>query len=146
MNLQYEQIACELINHSLKPSHQRIKIYEYLASHFVHPNADQVYDCLKKGMPTLSRSTVYSTLKAFVNAGLLRDITIEENEIRYEFNLQDHGHFKCSQCGAIYDFDIDLNGFKSNHLSDFKITNRNVYFQGICKKCLDGLTEASELR
>lgn len=141
MNLRYEQIACELINHSLKPSHQRVKIYEYLASHLVHPNADQVYDFLKREMPTLSRSTVYSTLKAFVKAGLLREITIEENEIRYEFKLRDHGHFKCGQCGAIFDFDIDLKDFASNHLGGFKITNRNVYFQGICKQCLDTLTE-----
>ncbi|MCE5197000.1 MAG: transcriptional repressor [Negativicutes bacterium] len=144
MNLPYEQIASELVRHSLKPSHQRVKIYEYLAQHFVHPNADQVYDALKKEMPTLSRSTVYSTLKAFVQAGLLREITIEENEIRYEFNLQDHGHFKCRQCGGIYDFAIDLQGFASDHLSGFQITNRNVYFQGICKACLAASSQAKQ--
>jgi len=144
MNLPYEQIATELLKHSLKPSHQRVKIYEYLALHFVHPNADQVYDSLKKEMPTLSRSTVYSTLKAFVQADLLREITIEENEIRYEFNLQDHGHFKCRQCGEIYDFAIDLQGFTSDYLNGFQIMNRNVYFQGICKACFAALPKTKQ--
>lgn len=125
-----------LIKNKIKPSYQRIRIYEYLSLHFTHPTADMIFDDLKDEIPTLSKSTVYTTLKAFVSAKLIREITIEDNEVRYEFNLNDHGHFKCEECGTIYDFDIEVSNFKTAYLNDFKINDKNVYFKGICKKCL----------
>ena len=121
----------------LKSSHQRIKILEYLATHPCHPTAENVLYVMKAEMPTLSKSTVYKTLKAFVETGILREITIEDNEIRYEYNLKDHGHFKCTDCGEVYDFRYSFVVDEIIGLNGFKITDRNVYFKGICKKCLN---------
>jgi len=121
----------------LRPSHQRIKILEYLANNPCHPTADQVLSAMKKELPTLSKSTVYKTLNAFVEAQMLREITIEDNEIRYEYNLVDHGHFKCERCGRIYDFKMDFGVLQSDDLQGFWITDRNVYFKGVCKSCLN---------
>jgi len=137
MNFEIERPSEILIKSKIKPSHQRIKIYEYLASHFTHPTADKIFYELKKEMPTLSRSTIYSTLKVFVAAKLIREITIEDNEIRYEFNIQNHGHFKCEKCDTIYDFNINIDDFISDELNGFQINDKNVYFKGICKKCLE---------
>jgi Fur family peroxide stress response transcriptional regulator len=93
-----------LMQNDMRVSHQRIKILQYLASNFCHPTADKILLEMKKEMPTLSKSTVYKTLNAFVEAKILREITIEDNQIRYEYNIKDHGHFKCEKCGSIYDF------------------------------------------
>ena len=67
---------------------------------------------------------------------MLRERTIEDNEIRYEYNLMDHGHFKCEKCGSVYDFNIDFGILQSDEIDDFKITDKNVYFKGVCKSCL----------
>jgi Fur family peroxide stress response transcriptional regulator len=137
MGITEENFSELLIKNGLKSSHQRIKILEYLATHPCHPTAEKVLTEMKKELPTLSKSTVYKTLNSFVEANLLREITIEDNEIRYEYNLIDHGHFKCEICGTVYDFDFDTKILKTDNLNGFLIKEKNVYFKGRCKNCLD---------
>jgi len=120
----------------LRISHQRIKILQYLSADPCHPTADKILNEMKKDMPTLSKSTVYKTLNAFVDANILKEITIEDNQIRYEYNLIDHGHFKCTKCGDIYDFEIDIDSIKYKDLAGCRIIDKNVYFKGICYSCL----------
>lgn len=122
---------------NIKPSYQRIKILEYLASHPCHPYADKIFYEMQKEIPTISKSTVYSTLKTFVDAGILREITIEDTKVRYEYNLKNHGHFKCEVCGNIYDFNIEFDNIHSDGLEGFKINEKDVFFKGICSKCLN---------
>jgi Fur family peroxide stress response transcriptional regulator len=75
-------------------------------------------------------------LRVLVQAGLVRVITIEDNETRYDIDVRDHGHFKCESCGKIYDFNIDMNSLIVKDLNNFKIDDKNVYFKGICPQCL----------
>lgn len=132
-----ETITEKLKEKNIKPSQQRIKILEYLAAHPCHPTVDHIYSVLHPEMPSLSKSTVYNTLKAFIDAQLVREITIEENEVRYDYNTENHGHFKCEECGTVYDFDIDVFDVDAPNLKNFSITEKNVYFKGICEKCLN---------
>ncbi len=92
----------------------------------------------EKELPTLSKSTIYKTLNAFVKAKTLIEIeiTIENNEVRYEYNLMDHEHFKCEKYGIVYDFKVDLDFLQSDELGGFKINDKNICFKGICKCCL----------
>jgi len=132
----FENFYDRLNEKGLKPSHQRIKILEYLANNLCHPTADKILSEMKKEIPTLSKSTVYKTLNAFVEANILRELTIEDNELRYEYNLMDHGHFKCEKCGEIYDFHVDFSALQSDDLKGFQINDKNLYFKGVCKSCL----------
>ncbi|WP_425448422.1 Fur family transcriptional regulator [Dethiothermospora halolimnae] len=131
-----EKFTLELNKRGLRPSHQRIKILEYLTNNPCHPTAEKILSEMKKELPTLSKSTVYKTLNAFVEAQMLREITIENNEVRYEYNLIDHGHFKCEKCGLVYDFKIDFDILQFEELKGFKINDKNIYFKGVCKNCL----------
>jgi Fur family peroxide stress response transcriptional regulator len=140
MDFKAANFADELIKRNIKPSHQRIKILEYLFSHRNHPTAEAIYSGLKAEMPTLSRSTVYNTVSAFVEEHLVQEVTIEENEVRYDADTRDHGHFKCTLCGCVYDFGIDIGAFPAKDLSGFRIDSKSVYFKGICPKCLPGGT------
>lgn len=135
MGTDYGKVSEILTDSNLKPSHQRVMIYSFLASNFIHPTAFQIYDGLKKTIPTLSKTTVYNTLKAFLGANIIREITIEENEIRYEFNRRDHGHFKCEACGRIFDFEISTDGAGTDALAGFIINDKNVFYKGVCKDC-----------
>jgi len=73
--------------------------------------------------------------------GLARVITIEDKETRYDIVTENHGHFKCESCGTIFDFPIDIDSLISGDLSKFKINNINVYFKGLCPRCLSNINK-----
>ena len=99
MSTLLEQLKKELLQKNIKLSYQRMRVLEYLALNNCHPTVDQIYTEIHKEIPTLSKTTVYNTLKVLMDAGLIRVITIEDNETRYDINLKPHGHFKCNPCG-----------------------------------------------
>ncbi len=131
-----EEISEHLLKHNIKPSYQRIKILEYLVTKRNHPTADEIHKELVKEIPSLSKTTIYNTLKTFIETNLARVITIEENETRYDADISDHGHFKCDECGSIYDFRVNIDILEPDELESFKINEKNVYYSGICKKCI----------
>jgi Fe2+ or Zn2+ uptake regulation protein len=107
-----------------------------MANH-THPTVDEIYSQLAGQIPTLSKTTVYNALGVFADAGLVRVVTVEDNETRYDADVSDHGHFKCKQCGKIYDFTVDTNGLKADNLYGFRIEQSDVYFRGICPYCIN---------
>ncbi|NMA65169.1 MAG: transcriptional repressor [Clostridiaceae bacterium] len=137
MKYRIEGLTEKLLNRNIKPSYQRIRILEYLDNHRIHPTVDRIFIDLQKEIPTLSKTTIYNTLNIFMDAGLVRVITIEDNETRYDIDTSDHGHFKCDECGEIYDFQINIEDIKPIGLSNFKITDKSVYFRGVCESCLN---------
>lgn len=58
-----------LLSYHIKPSVQRIAIMDYLLNHKTHPCIDEIHTALCKEIPTLSKTTVYNTLKLFVEHG-----------------------------------------------------------------------------
>lgn len=136
MNIPVNSIETHLREHNIKPSYLRIRIMEYLLSKKSHPTVDEIYTELAKEIPTLSRTTVYNTLNLFIDAKITRLITIEDVETRYDADTSDHGHFKCEKCGIIYDFKIVNTDLETEGLDNFEIHEKNVYYRGICPKCL----------
>ena len=136
MNPTYESLKQELLNQDIKLSHQRLKILEFMASNVIHPTVDQVYQALHHEIPTLSKTTVYNTLNLFVEVGLCITLATEENEIRYDIHTFPHGHFKCKKCNQVYNVDIDTHAFTSKDLVHFEIHHQEVFYKGICEKCL----------
>ncbi|WP_312815110.1 Fur family transcriptional regulator [Sedimentibacter sp.] len=132
----FESLIDELKNKKIRLSHQRLKVLEYLTTNYNHPTADQIYNGLHDEVPTLSKTTVYNTLNSLIDAGLVRAISIEDNEVRYDINTHNHGHFKCESCKNIFDFDIDIDSFEANQLYGFEINDKNVFFKGTCKSCI----------
>ncbi|MBR0597349.1 Fur family transcriptional regulator [Sinanaerobacter chloroacetimidivorans] len=135
----FENLADILKEKNIRLSHQRLKVLEYLIHNRCHPTVHQIYTDLHKDIPTLSKTTIYSTLNALAEADLVRVITIEDNETRYDIATDDHGHFKCESCGNIYDFDIEAESITGD-LKNFKIKDKSVYFKGICPKCQETLS------
>lgn len=129
-------IAESLLKNHIKPSYSRVKILEYIVNKKSHPTVEEIYNVLIKELPTLSKTTVYNTLNILMEAHLVRLITIEDNETRYDADLSEHGHFKCERCGQIYDFRISLEKNAVAGLDGFLIEDKNVYFKGVCQNCL----------
>lgn len=136
MKLSLKNLSEELLLRGIKPSYQRIKVLEYLKCHQNHPTVEQIFNDLQQEIPTLSKSTVYNTLNVFVKVNLIRVITIEDNETRYDIITENHGHFKCELCDLIYNFSINIDAFSTNELENFIVKDKNVYFKGVCPECL----------
>lgn len=136
MSDKYQTLVQKLNFHNVRPSVQRVRILEYLQTHLTHPTADQVYCDLLQELPGLSKATVYNTLRLFVQSQLVREVSIEDAEMRYDIVTEDHGHFKCEQCGRIFNFKVRTEQIASGELEDFVISDRNVYFKGLCPYCL----------
>jgi Fur family transcriptional regulator, peroxide stress response regulator len=136
MNPIYKELSAKLTNNHIRPSIQRIKVLEYLANNRGHPTVDQIYKDLQREIPTLSKTTIYNTLNLFLAIGLVQELTIDDLEARYDIITEPHGHLKCNQCGTIFNFAITIESLPVEDLTGFKITDRNVYFKGVCPKCL----------
>jgi Fe2+ or Zn2+ uptake regulation protein len=124
-----------LEDHGIKPSYQRIKIYEYLVSKKNHPTVDMIYKELSPQIPTLSKTTVYNTLKLFYSVDVVQKVMIEENEVRFDANMSIHGHFKCLSCGRVYDFPVDKHSMSYGLPQEFTLKEEHVYCTGYCSSC-----------
>lgn len=124
-----------LQENTIKPSYQRVRIMKYLVDHKNHPTVDMIYKELLPEIPTLSKTTIYNTLKNFVEKDIAQVIMIEENETRFDADVSNHGHFKCSKCGNIFDFPVSDNNLNFNINKQFSVKSCHIYLQGICENC-----------
>jgi Fur family peroxide stress response transcriptional regulator len=137
MKANLEYITNKLKNKNIRLSHQRLKVLEYMDQHRIHPTVEQIYHGLRDEIPTLSKTTIYNTLKTLMEAGLVKSIAIDDNETRYDIRTDSHGHFKCLTCENIYDFEVNMDSIKIEDLNGFRIYARDMYFSGICPKCIE---------
>jgi len=135
MSISINEIKEYLLKNNVKPSFPRLKIFKYLVSNQTHPTADDIYKELVEEIPTLSKTTIYNTLDLFIEAKITRPVTIDGNELRYDVDITNHGHFKCDLCGTIYEFDLDMSALAAASLDGFDIREKNVFYKGMCPKC-----------
>ena len=119
----------------ISPSIQRMKIYESVLSERLHPTANMIFNKLCNEMPTLSKMTVYNTLKLFAEKNIVTVINIEDNELRYDAMIETHGHFKCKTCEKIYDFEFKPKENTFDKLNNFQIDQTQIFMKGICPEC-----------
>lgn len=133
MEFENTKIDNFLKKHDIKPSYQRIKIFEYLIKKKNHPTVDMIYKELVSDIPTLSKTTVYNTLKLFVEKEIVIVINIEDNETRYDADTSFHGHFKCKKCRKIYDIRLEMPALID--FDNYIIDEYHFYLKGICSEC-----------
>ena len=96
-----------LLKYNIKPSLQRMAIMDYLMAHRVHPTADEIYNALYPTMPTLSKTTIYNTMKLFTEQGAVKALVIDEKNVRFDIDTSSHAHFMCLGCGCVYDLPVE---------------------------------------
>ena len=120
----------------LRPSYQRMRILEYLGSTKSHPSVDGIFQALSGEIPSLSRTTIYTTMGLLVEAGLAVPIFIDGEELRYDADTSEHGHFRCRGCGAVYDFPLEAEGIVPALPEGFRADLVQLYCVGRCADCL----------
>lgn len=121
----------------IQPSHQRIRIYESLAAVKTHPSADAIYRALASEMPTLSRTTVFSTLDLFVRKGIAQRLALSGSELRYDADLSRHVHFRCRSCGAVSDLQGSRAPAPPRAPEGFVVESSQYYAEGLCPSCAE---------
>lgn len=121
----------------IRPSAQRLAILQNVAEGKKHPTADEIFQDILTEYPTMSRTTVYNSLRVLTEAGLLRELELESGNRRYDFAHQpSHGHLRCSCCGRIFDMALP----EELHLpspSGFRIDSIDILFKGLCPDCCE---------
>lgn len=131
-----------LISYNIKPSVQRMAIMDYLLSHKTHPSIDEIYLALCKDIPTLSKTTVYNTLKLFVEHGAALMLTIDEKNACFDGDISLHAHFLCKKCGKI--FDMPYSGeVKQVDMYGFQVDEVHQYYKGVCPACAEEKKETN---
>ena len=58
-----------------------------------HVTAESLFDAAKDGGEAVSLATVYNTLRAFCDAGLMQEVTVDGSKSYFDTNTHDHPHF-----------------------------------------------------
>ena len=131
--------ALNLRAFNLTPSPQRVAIYSFLKKNAIHPTVDTIYQAVSAELPSISRTTVYNTVKRLTAAGAIREVIIEDGELRYDADISDHGHFKCMSCGKVFDLFPPANTPLIDRIhglpEGFEIRQLHLCCLGLCAEC-----------
>jgi Fe2+ or Zn2+ uptake regulation protein len=125
----------KLSEKNIRPSLQRMAVYGFLAENPIHPTVDTIYQALHPEIPTLSKTTVYNTLKQLVDCGLVQTVTIEDGELRFDADISNHLHFKCTKCGEVFDVFKEINLPEDLLPEGFAISKMQTNLWGLCANC-----------
>lgn len=130
-----ERLTSLLQEKGVRPSAQRIAVLSAVANSSKHPSAEDIYTDLSELFHSLSRTTVYNSLKILSEKGLLRELEIESGCSRYDMALQaPHRHFVCRHCSRIFDMPMP-EGMSEIIAPQFDVDAVEVTLRGLCPEC-----------
>ncbi len=132
-----DAIVQTLKSKGMRVTPQRYAVYANLLSRQDHPTVEQILVDLNREFPVSSQATVYSSLQALRDVGLVREVLLEEGVCRYDANIDPHHHFRCRGCSKIVDIpwsafqELDLGQFSARIYAE----SYEVTVQGLCATC-----------
>lgn len=124
-----------LKQHGISATYQRLAVLKDLIARRDHPRAEDIWFSLRQAEPPISKATVYNVLKLLVDKGVLKPVFIDTESVRYDIEMDSHGHFHCDSCGHIYNFEAEQLTASTPSLKGFEVTQRDLYYRGICPNC-----------
>lgn len=117
---------------------RRVLVRHIFASH-KHFDADELVRDLQDAGHSVSRATVYRTLRLLVEAGLLRELRLT-NRTAYEhdYGYPSHDHLHCSVCNTVVEFDNEEIRKLRDAISvqhGFRPAGHRFVITGICPAC-----------
>ncbi|MEZ4652344.1 MAG: Fur family transcriptional regulator [Candidatus Eisenbacteria bacterium] len=122
----------------IKLTHQRLEIFREIAGSQEHPDAEAVYQSVRRRMPTVARDTVYRTLWKLQELGLITTLGARRQTVRFDANLDPHHHYVCNRCGLTRDFEsVDFNALRVPQIvSELgSVAETHVEVRGLCREC-----------
>ncbi|MFD3191195.1 iron response transcriptional regulator IrrA [Sedimentitalea sp. HM32M-2] len=104
-----ETAATWLGSAGLRPTRQRLALAELLVGdgQHRHVTAESLFEAARSAGATVSLATVYNTLRAFCDAGLLQEVGVDGSKSHFDTNTRDHPHFYWEDEGRLTDAPSD---------------------------------------
>jgi Fur family peroxide stress response transcriptional regulator len=125
-------------NKVFRATKQRNAILDFLRNTRLHPTADQIYESVRRNIPTISKGTVYRNLQVLIDNGIVSVLDIRGTLSRYEIKQEGHYHFRCEACGRVYDLDEPVDPGLDDRISKrtgFIVSGHQTEFRGRCAEC-----------
>lgn len=129
----------------------RDEVFNLLVRTQQHLSAKDIFAALRNTSPDLGLTTVYRTLELLDKASLVRRVSTQTGEVRFEYRRGDqtdhHHHLICTACGKIVNYrdfeheELELVRKTEERLAQkhgFLIRDHNIEFLGLCKDCRPG--------
>lgn len=89
----------------LRPTRQRLALAELLVGDGQnrHVTAESLFEAAQKGGQSVSLATVYNTLRAFCDAGILNEITVDGSRSYFDTRIDEHPHYFWEASGTLSD-------------------------------------------
>ncbi|WP_412565559.1 iron response transcriptional regulator IrrA [Thalassobius sp. MITS945101] len=89
----------------LRPTRQRVALASLLVGDGQdrHVTAESLFAAVRDNGESVSLATVYNTLRAFCEAGLMQEVTVDGSKSYFDTNTHDHPHFFWEDDGALTD-------------------------------------------
>jgi Fur family transcriptional regulator, stress-responsive regulator len=123
-------------------SSQRRVVAEVFVGDHVHLTAEEVHTLARKGLPEISRATVYNTLNELAAMGELLEVVVVGGSKRYDPNIGDeHDHLVCDSCHAIRDV---VRSRRPSMIPEggpagYVVRGVEITYRGLCPKCAERL-------
>lgn len=90
---------------NVRPTRQRVTLAALLVGdgQHRHVTAESLFDAVRDCGDRVSLATVYNTLRAFSDAGLLREITVNGTKSYFDTDTSNHAHFYWEDSGELAD-------------------------------------------
>ena len=96
----------------------------------------EVLEAAQAQVPALGIATVYRNLKAMVDEGELRAVTLPGENPRFELaGHQHHHHFQCTQCQRVFDVHACPGDLSRLAPLGFTVDDHDLTLYGRCKDC-----------
>jgi Fur family transcriptional regulator, iron response regulator len=110
---------------------QRLAVADYVLTTTAHPSAEEVWTRVRRSCPSVSRATVYNTLKLFAEKGLIKAHCLREGALVFDGCVDPHHHFIDEETGRVYDVSwqaITVKG--AGALTGFRVNDYQVVMHG----------------
>ncbi|WP_252729690.1 iron response transcriptional regulator IrrA [Pacificibacter marinus] len=94
-----------LASADLRPTRQRVALAALLVGDGQdrHVTAESLFSNVCRSGEKVSLATVYNTLRAFCDAGLMQEVTVDGTRSYFDTNMDEHPHFFWEDSGELTD-------------------------------------------
>lgn len=138
MTTDQKEISQRLNIKGYRLTRQRLAVVKTLLNTKSHPDANWIYEKVRKEIPHVSLGTIYRTLGILKEAGLLYELAYGSSLSHYDANTENHPHIVCTNCARIDDLPLPLPcklRERATKATDFLITDHRLEFYGLCPHC-----------
>ncbi len=130
----------------LRSTRQRDVILDVFLATRQHLSVEELFLKVKASHPGIGFATVYRTVKLLAEAGIARELTLKNGQVRYEHQLagEHHDHLICTGCGTIVEFEDETIEKLQQEIAGrhgFRMTSHRMDLFGLCPTCREGTVD-----